>query len=64
MISTVLSLSVGNTMMSVSLFRSWRANRSCLVMFDGGDLALERILITSGLRILSAYSDGSRIDSI
>ena len=63
MISTVLSLSVGNTMMSVSLFRSWRANRSCLVMFDGGDLALERILITSGL-IMSVYSDESRIDSI
>jgi len=33
-------------MMSVSLFRSWKANRSCLMMFGGGGLALERILVT------------------
>jgi len=56
MIIVVLLLSVGSTMMSV---RSWRVNRSCLVMFDGGDLALERILVTC-LRILFAFSDGSQ----
>jgi len=28
-------VSVGSTMTSVSLFRSWRANRFCLVMFGG-----------------------------
>ena len=51
------SLLAGSTMMSVSLFKSWRANRSCLVMFGGGGLALERILFTS-LRILSASFEG------
>jgi len=56
MITVVLLLSVGSTMMSV---RFWRVNRSCLVMFGGGGLALERILITC-LRILSAFSDGSQ----
>ena len=52
----VLPLSAGSMMMSVSLFRSWKANCSCLVMFGEGDLALERILVTC-LRI-SACSDG------
>jgi len=52
MTTVVLSLSAGSTMMSV--FRFWRINRSCLVMFGGG-LALERILIC--LRILSACSN-------
>jgi len=52
----VLLLSAGS-IMSVSLFRFWRTNRSCLVMFAGG-LALEKILVIC-LRILSACSDGS-----
>jgi len=39
-------------MMSVSLFRFWRANRSYLMMFGGGDLALERILVTCGYYLL------------
>ena len=58
MTTVVLPLSAGS-MMSVFLLRSWRANRSCLVMVGGGGLVLERILVTC-LRILSAYSDGSR----
>ena len=44
-------------MISVSLLKSWRANRSYLVMLGGADL--ERILVTC-VRILSAYFDGSR----
>jgi len=31
----VLPLSAGNTIMSVSLLRSWRTNRSCLMMWRG-----------------------------
>jgi len=50
--TTVLPLSAGSTMISVSLFRSWRANRSCLVMFGEGGLALERILIICGYYLL------------
>jgi len=37
---------------TMSLFRSWRDNRSCLVMFGGGGLALERILVTCGYYLL------------
>lgn len=59
--TVVLPLSAGSTMMSVFLFRSWRGNRSCLVMFGGGGLALERILVIC-LRILSACSEES-VDS-
>jgi len=59
MTTVVLPLSAGSTVMSVSLFRSWSANRSCLVMFGGRILALERILATC-LRRLSARSDGSK----
>jgi len=42
MTTVVLPLSAGSMMMSVSLFRSWRANCSYLVMFGRG-LVLERI---------------------
>jgi len=42
MTTVVLPLSAGSIMMSVSLFRSWKASRSCLVMFRR-NLALERI---------------------
>ena len=59
MTTVVLRLSAGSTMMSVFLLRSWRTNRSCLVMLSGESLALEKILVTC-LRILSACSDGSR----
>ena len=58
--TVVLPLSAGSTMMFVSLFRFWGANRSCLVIwFDGKGLTLEKILVPC-LRVLSAYSDESR----
>ena len=56
MTTVVSALSAGNTKMSMSLLRFWRANRSCLVMLGEG--GLERILVTC-LQILSAYSDGN-----
>jgi len=44
--TVVLPLSAGSTMMFVSLFRSWGANHSCLVIwFDGKGLTLEKILV-------------------
>jgi len=49
---TIVVLSLAESTMSVSLFRSWRDNRSCLVMFGGGGLALERILVTCGYYLL------------
>ena len=52
MTTVVLPLSAESTMMSVSLFSS------CLVMFGGEGLVLERILVTY-LRILSVCSDGN-----
>jgi len=56
--TVVLPLSAGSMIISVSLLRSCRASRSCLVMFDGGSLALRRILATY-VRMLSACSEGS-----
>ena len=47
---TIVVLSLAESTMS--LFRSWRDNRSCLVMFGGGGLALERILVTCGYYLL------------
>jgi len=44
MTSVVLPLSTGSTIY-VSLFKFWRANRFCLVMFSGESLALERITV-------------------
>jgi len=49
---------VGSTIISVSLFRPWRACRSYLVIFDDGGLALRRITAIC-IRMLSACSDGS-----
>jgi len=43
MTTVALPLSAGSTIISVSLFKSWRACRSCLVMFGVGSLALRRI---------------------
>ena len=61
MTTVVLPLSAGSTIMSVSLFRSWRVNRSCSNVWwgDKGGLVLEKILIICGyyLWILSACSD-------
>jgi len=56
--TVVLPLSAGSMIISVSLLRSCRASRSCLVMFDGGGLALRRMLATC-VRMLSACSEGS-----
>jgi len=56
--TVVLPLSAGSTIIFVSLFRSWRACRSCLVIFDDGGLALRRITAIC-IRMLSAWSDGS-----
>ena len=58
MTTVVLLLSAGSMMMSMSLFRSWRTNRSCLMMFGGEGLTMERILVTCLL--LSVFFDGSR----
>ena len=41
--TTVVLLVAGSTMMSMSLFRFWRANCFCLVMFGGKGLTLERL---------------------
>jgi len=57
---TSIVLSAESTIMSVSLFRSWRANRSCLMMFGEGGLALERILVTYLRILLSVCSDENR----
>jgi len=51
--TVMLPLSAGSTIIFVSLFRSWRACRSCLVMFDDGGLALRRITAIC-IRMLSA----------
>jgi len=55
MTTVVLSLSAGSMIISVTLFRSWRACRSCLVMFDDSGLALRRIVVIC-IRMLSAMT--------